>query len=76
MPTKKELSILDNQDEDVISISQNPGTLSLFNGSNSLHRVAPVDKNSERIMDILSYSNRPDYMFSSSIRNRFLGRSS
>ena len=75
-PTKKELSILDNQDEDIISISQNPGTLSLFNGSNSLHRVAPVDKNSERIMAVLSYSNEPDYMFSSSIRNRFLGRSS
>ena len=72
----KELSILDNQDEDIISLAQNPGTLAIFNGSNSLHRVAPVARNSERIVAILSYSSVPDFTFSSKIRKNFLGRSS
>ena len=72
----KELSILDNQDEDIISLAQNPGTLAIFNGSNSLHRVAPVAHNSERIVAILSYSEVPDFTFSSEIRKNFLGRSS
>ena len=71
-----ELSIIDNQDEDIISLAQNPGTLAIFNGSNSLHRVAPVAGNSERIVAILSYSEVPDFIFSSKIRKNFLGRSS
>ena len=74
--SEKELSILDNQDEDIISLAQNPGTLAIFNGSNSLHRVAPVARNSERIVAILSYSEVPDFTFSSEIRKNFLGRSS
>ena len=58
-----ELSIIDNQDEDIISLAQNPGTLAIFNGSNSLHRVAPVAGNSERIVAVLSYSEVPDFIF-------------
>ena len=71
-----ELSIIDNRDEDIISLAQNPGTLAIFNGSNSLHRVAPVAGNSERIVAVLSYSEVPDFIFSSKIRKNFLGRSS
>ena len=72
----KELSIIDNRDEDIISLAQNPGTLAIFNGSNSLHRVAPVAGNSERIVAVLSYSEVPDFIFSSKIRKNFIGRSS
>ena len=73
--SEKELSIVDNQDEDIISLAQNPGTLAIFNGSNSLHRVAPVAGNSERIVAVLSYSEVPDFIFSSNIRKNFIGRS-
>ncbi len=73
--SEKELSIIDNQDEDIISLVQNSGTLSIFNGSNSLHRVAPVAHNSERIVAILSYSSVPNFTFSSRTRINFLGRS-
>jgi hypothetical protein len=30
--SKKELSIINNEDPDIISVSQSPGMLSLFNG--------------------------------------------
>ena len=72
--SEKELSILENQYEDIISLAQDPGTLAIFNGSNSLHRVAPVVGNSERIVAVLSYSEVPDYIFSSNIRKNFIGR--
>ena len=74
--SEKELSIIDNQDEDIISLAQDPGTLAIFNGSSSLHRVAPVEGNSERLVAVLSYSEVPDYIFSSNIRKNFIGRTS
>ena len=63
--SEKELSIVDNQYEDIIGLAQDPGTLAIFNGSNSLHRVSPVAGNSERIVAVLSYSEVPDFIFSS-----------
>jgi hypothetical protein len=47
--------------------------LSLFNRKKALHRVAPVENNSERIMAILSYSGEPNYIFCDDVRTRTLG---
>ncbi len=71
--SEKELSIVDNQYEDIISLAQDPGTLAIFNGSNSLHRVAPVVGNSERIVAVLSYSEVPDFIFLQRLGRTSLG---
>lgn len=52
-----------------------PGTLSLFNGHRSLHRVAPVVGNRARIVALLNYSREPGYVFSESIHRNFFGAS-
>ena len=44
--------------------------LSLFNRKKTLHRVAPVENNSERIMTILSYSGEPNYIFCDDVRTK------
>ena len=52
-----------------------PGTLSLFNGHRSLHRVAPAVGPEPRIIALFSYSDQPNYVFSDKIHRNFFGRS-
>ena len=73
--SEREMSILNNENDDVITPIQNPGTLSIFNGTNSLHRVSQVKSKVERIMILLSYSNKQNYIFAPQTRKRFFGRS-
>ena len=43
---------------------QQPGTLTFFNGRNSMHRVRPVGNTSKpRIVGIFSFDKRPDQIF-------------
>ena len=51
-----------------------PGTLTLFNGLQSLHRVAPVTAPPSRLMLIFSYDAAPDQRFGEDVRLRFFGR--
>ena len=51
-----------------------PGTLTLFNGSQCLHRVAPVASAPSRLMLIFSYDSAPDQVFGDEVRLRFFGR--
>ena len=51
-----------------------PGTLTLFNGRQSLHRVAPVEATPSRLMLVLSYDSAPGQQFSEDVRMRFFGR--
>ena len=51
-----------------------PGTLTLFNGLQSLHRVAPVVAPPSRLMLIFSYDSAPDQQFGEEVRLRFFGR--
>jgi hypothetical protein len=60
----------------VREVDQKPGTLTLFNGNRSLHRVTPVEAGPERIMLLLSYDSRPDQIFRDDIRIDFFGRTS
>ncbi|MGY8995557.1 MAG: HalD/BesD family halogenase [Alphaproteobacteria bacterium] len=55
-------------------VDQSPGSLTLFNGSRSLHRVTPVEAGPERIMLLLSYDGRFDQIFRDEIRKEFFGR--
>ena len=51
-----------------------PGTLSLFNGYRSLHRVAPIPGPGARIMALFNYMAEPGYVFSADIHEKFFGR--
>ena len=58
----------------VIRKALKPGTLSLFNGHHSLHRVSPVAGARERIVALFNYSEVPYYRFSDEIHKQFFGR--
>ena len=60
--------------EDVIELHTRPGTLTLFNGFQSLHRVAPVAAAPSRLMLILSYDSAAGQAFGEEVRMRFFGR--
>ncbi len=51
-----------------------PGTLSLFRGQNSMHRVTPVIGNRARMLAVLAYNTRAGIALSESARKTFYGR--
>ncbi|MDA7904109.1 2OG-Fe(II) oxygenase [bacterium] len=51
-----------------------PGTLVLFRGKNSVHRVSPNDSDRARILAVLAYNSLPDVALSESARKTFYGR--
>ena len=50
------------------------GTLVLFKGLNSLHRVTPTIGNRTRILVVLAYNNKPGVSLSETARMTFFGR--
>jgi hypothetical protein len=48
-----------------------PGTLMIFRGHYSLHRVSPVEGKTPRLVAILSYSTKPNY-YGSMVANRLV----
>lgn len=69
-----ELSVLDGRHAGVIRFELKAGTLSMFNGHGSLHRVAPVAGTRERIIALFNYMAEPGYVFSEEIQRKFFGR--
>ena len=59
---------------EVLELDVQPGTLTLFNGCQSMHRVAPVAELPSRHMLIFSYDSAPDQQFDEEVRLRFFGR--
>jgi hypothetical protein len=51
-----------------------PGTLVLFRGRNSLHRVAPNEGERTRMLAVLAYNSEPDVALSKAARMTFYGR--
>ena len=60
--------------EELRELDVQPGTLTLFNGYRSVHRVAPVSALPSRRMLTLSYDAAPGQYFGEEIRLRFFGR--
>lgn len=58
----------------VRTLDPEPGTLSLFRGHLSPHRVTPVQGDVSRINAVVSYADRPDTRLSQSARRIFFGR--
>ncbi len=69
-----ELAVLDGRYPGLVRPGLEAGTLSLFNGHASLHRVAPVTGERERIIALFNYTAEPGYVFSAEIHRRFFGR--
>ena len=54
----------------------NPGTLNVFKGKNTAHRVTPASGIKDRIIAVFSYYERPGVLFSAEERIGFYGRAS
>ena len=51
-----------------------PGTLVLFRGRNSMHRVTPTIGDVTRMLVVLAYNNTPGVALSENARMTFYGR--
>ena len=66
-------SVLDgNAKVEVVDIE--PGTLVLFRGRNSIHRVSPNRSDVTRMMAVLAYNSEPGVELSETARMTFYGR--
>lgn len=57
-------------------IGLSAGTLNVFAGKNTAHRVTPVEGDTSRVIAVFSYYETPDVMFSEEERIGFYGRAS
>ncbi|GAB2634933.1 hypothetical protein GCM10027068_12960 [Prescottella soli] len=58
----------------VITLQNEPGTLSFFRGRYSMHRVTPVAGEKTRVNAVLAYSEKPDDKMNSITQKLFYGR--
>jgi hypothetical protein len=55
-------------------LTMDPGTLVLFRGRNSIHRVSPNESDKMRMLAVLAYNSEPGVSLSESARMTFYGR--
>jgi hypothetical protein len=67
--------LLAGEDPEVRALSVRPGTLNVFAGYRSPHRVTPVSGDRMRLIAVLSFMEQPDVRFSAEDRRQFYGRS-
>jgi len=67
-------TLLQGQDPHVQQITLSPGTLNVFRGVNTAHRVTPVEGDRRRVIAVLSYFDRPGVRFSPEEQQGFYGR--
>ncbi len=66
--------VLRGEDSGVRTLPVTPGTLNVFKGRNTLHRVSPPIGGKDRIIAIFSYYDRPGVAFSAEEQLGFYGR--
>ena len=66
--------VLDGNREKVIDLPFTAGTLLIFGGNQTLHRVTRVTGQRARLVPVLCYSEKPDVVNSESVRKLFWGR--
>ena len=67
--------VLDGNRRDVVNLAFTPGTLLIFGGRQTLHRVTRVGGSRPRLVPIFCYSESPGMGNSESVRKLFWGRS-
>lgn len=65
---------IEGRDPLVKTLPQKAGTLNVFKGKNTVHRVTPVIGDRERIVAVFSYYEKPGVLFSAEERIGFYGR--
>lgn len=66
--------LLRGEDTQVRQLSLTAGTLNVFRGFNTPHRVTPVEGGTDRMVAVFSYFDRPDVRFSDAEQRGFYGR--
>ena len=66
---------LDGEQSDVTTLPLKAGTLNVFRGRNTLHKVTPVRGDRQRIITVFSYYEKPGVKFSREEQVGFYGRS-
>jgi alkylated DNA repair dioxygenase AlkB len=67
-------ALLADDDPEIRTLPMTAGTLCIFRGVETAHRVTPVTGTCSRIVAVLSYYERPDVRFSKTERLGFYGR--
>lgn len=60
--------------DEIVTVTQDPGTLVLFYGDKSVHRVAPSYGERDRMVATFSYHNEPGFVFDETIGFNASGR--
>lgn len=60
--------------EDAVSVAREAGSLCIFRGCNSLHRVSPVEGDTTRIMGVFVYENEPNVVGDPEVNATVYGR--
>lgn len=66
--------LLAGKDPELRRVTLAPGTLNVFRGKNTAHRVTPVRGDAARIIAVFSFYDRPGVRFSAEERQGFYGR--
>ncbi len=66
--------LLDGDLSEVKTLAIEPGTLVLFQGRHSIHRVTPVKGNRTRLLAILTYDEKPGQRMNEFTQKKFYGR--
>lgn len=66
--------LLKGQDHEVKTIKLSPGTLNVFKGKNTAHKVSTVKGDRDRIIAVFSYFDRPGVIFTKEEQIGFYGR--
>ncbi|QGX97708.1 2OG-Fe(II) oxygenase [Roseovarius faecimaris] len=68
--------LLRGEDPEARILTLSPGTLNVFKGKNTPHRVTKVQGKRDRVIAVFSYYDRPGVQFSEAERIGFYGRAS
>jgi hypothetical protein len=66
--------LLDGARDGVIELDMAPGTLALFEGRHSIHRVSPVEGDRTRLIALLGYDTKPGTLSTDRLKQRRYGR--
>jgi hypothetical protein len=67
--------VIEGQHDGVVTLPMTPGTLLVFEGRNSLHRVSPIQGGRLRHVGLLAYDTKPGTVSSDLLREVRYGRS-
>jgi hypothetical protein len=67
-------AVLSGDNSAVTRLPMTPGTLLIFAGRHSLHRVSPIEGRTERLVALFGYDTRPDTKSTAHLQRKRYGR--